>query len=134
MYDTTQPKPDRFVTIKRRSPWGVWLLSIVTLGIYFLIWYYNINRELADAGRRVSPAGALLALTLGAFLVIPPFVSIYNTTTRIRETQRDAGQVETHSGGLSVLLYVLFWLNLPYQQAHLNTIPDGTQVEGGVSR
>src|SRR5690606_13629742 len=53
------------IPIKRRSPWGVWVLSIVTFGIYYLIWYYNINREMAEANptRRVSPLGALMAIT-----------------------------------------------------------------------
>ncbi|MGZ4663863.1 MAG: DUF4234 domain-containing protein, partial [Frankiaceae bacterium] len=30
---------------KTRGPWAVWLLSIITFGIYFLVWYYKINNE-----------------------------------------------------------------------------------------
>jgi Domain of unknown function (DUF4234) len=47
--------------VKIRSPWAVALLPIVTLGIYHLVWWYRINRELRDYGRAkgydlVSPA------------------------------------------------------------------------------
>ena len=35
-------------SIKRRNPWGVVLLAIVTLGIYRWVWYYMINREIRD--------------------------------------------------------------------------------------
>ena len=30
---------------KKRSPLGVWLLGLVTAGIYMLVWYYKINDE-----------------------------------------------------------------------------------------
>ena len=33
---------------KRRSPWGVIGLTFLTLGIYHLYWWYEINRELRD--------------------------------------------------------------------------------------
>ena len=36
--------------VKVRNPWAVALLPIVTLGIYHLVWWYRINRELRDYG------------------------------------------------------------------------------------
>ena len=33
---------------KTRNPWGVWLLALVTLGIYLLWWYYTINNEIRE--------------------------------------------------------------------------------------
>ena len=36
---------------KTRDPLGVALLSLVTLGIYAIFWYYFVNREMADLGR-----------------------------------------------------------------------------------
>lgn len=114
------------IPIKRRSPWGVWVLSIVTLGIYYLIWYYNINREMAEANptRRVSPLGALMAITFGAFLVVPALVSFYNTGVRIRQAQQDAGLEPSTGAGLGVLLSFLLWFNLPYHQSGLNRVVD----------
>ena len=37
--------------VKARNPWAVALLPIVTLGVYHLVWWYRINRELRDFGR-----------------------------------------------------------------------------------
>lgn len=31
---------------KKRKPLGVLGLSFITLGIYFLVWYYKINDEM----------------------------------------------------------------------------------------
>ena len=36
---------------KMRSLWAVALLPLVTLGIYFFVWYYKINKEMASLGR-----------------------------------------------------------------------------------
>jgi hypothetical protein len=76
---------------KLRNPWAVFLLILVTLGIYYLVWYYKTNRELADYGVGDSPGISLLAVTLGSFLVIPPFVSMWRYFRRIGEAQTRAG-------------------------------------------
>ena len=40
--------------VKLRSPWAAALLPIITLGIYHLVWWYRINRELRDYGHSKS--------------------------------------------------------------------------------
>jgi hypothetical protein len=74
---------------KIRNPWGVIGLSLITLGIYWWVWYYKVNRELADIGRAhgteelgTSPLTSLLAVTLGVFIIVPPFVSLYKFWVR----------------------------------------------------
>jgi len=73
---------ERGRTAKIRNQWAVALLSLVTLGIYYLVWYYEINREMSDWGEQnkvdigLSPGMSLLAVTVGAFLIIPPFLAI----------------------------------------------------------
>jgi Domain of unknown function (DUF4234) len=37
-------------TAKIRNPWLVALFSLITIGIYYLFWYYFVNREMADYG------------------------------------------------------------------------------------
>ena len=61
---------------KLRNPWVVFLLILVTLGIYYLVWYYKTNRELVDYGVGDSPGLSLVAITLGGFLIVPPFATI----------------------------------------------------------
>ena len=36
--------------VKIRNPWAAALLPIITLGIYHLVWWYRVNRELRDYG------------------------------------------------------------------------------------
>jgi hypothetical protein len=73
---------------KIRSPLGVFLLALITFGIYYIVWYYKTNRELRDsAGIDVSPGMSTLAITLGGILIIPPFVSMWRYFKRIRQAQ-----------------------------------------------
>ena len=36
--------------VKVRNPLAVALLAFVTLGVYHVVWWYKINRELRDFG------------------------------------------------------------------------------------
>ena len=44
--------------VKVRNPWAVALLPFVTLGIYHLVWWYRVNRELATSARRRARTSA----------------------------------------------------------------------------
>jgi hypothetical protein len=57
-------------TAKVRNPIAVAVLTVVTLGVYLVFWWYFVNRELADYGRAKgtdelgdSPATSTLALS-----------------------------------------------------------------------
>jgi hypothetical protein len=110
--------------VKIRSPWGVFFLALVTLGIYYLVWYYKINRELRDFGIGTSPVTSLLAISVGGLIIVPPFVSMWNTLGRIGEAEERAGSPTRISRGLGFLLFVIAFfflpIELPYMQEHLN--------------
>jgi hypothetical protein len=78
-------------------------------GVYWLVWYYKINREAPRLGIRVSPLASLLAVTLGVFVIVPPFVSLYQTGDRIARMQRAAGLAPTCSPVAGLLLMVLLF-------------------------
>jgi hypothetical protein len=92
------------------------LLTVVTFGIYFYFWYWFVNDELKDIGAanddpnlaNSSPAGSLLAVTLGALLVIPAWLSYYNYGRRIRRAEAAVGvpEHERISPTLAFLLLV----------------------------
>jgi hypothetical protein len=89
------------------------LLPIITLAIYFFFWWYYINREMRDYGRAkgsnelgTSPGTSLLAVTLGALIIVPALVSIWNTTKRVQAAQRLAG-VEPINGWIALILFVV---------------------------
>ncbi|MFJ4844361.1 MULTISPECIES: DUF4234 domain-containing protein [unclassified Streptomyces] len=107
-----------------RRPGRVWLLGTATLGVYWLIWYYRANRELRDfdPGIRVRPALAVLAVSLGALLLVPAAISLYNTGCRIARAQRRAGLAGSVSGFKGVLLAPALALTPFYYQEQLNRV------------
>jgi hypothetical protein len=52
---------------KQRSPTGAWLLTVVTLLVYWFVWYYKINDEARRYLRdqSVKPWVAVLAIPSG---------------------------------------------------------------------
>lgn len=115
-------------TAKIRNPWLVALFSVITLGIYYLFWYYFVNREMADYGEANkidighSPGMSVVAITIGAFIIVPPFVSIFHTGTRMRITRRVAGR-PGGSAGLFFLLSIIPIVSIfaaTYLQSELN--------------
>jgi Domain of unknown function (DUF4234) len=111
--------------VKRRNiilTWLVW--PLITLGIYHLVWWYKINREARDAGIEVSPGISVLALLLGWLIIVPPFVSIYRTGTRIAQMQRRAGMEPSCNGLIGLILSFFAGLHALYYQYELNRIWD----------
>jgi len=112
----------RGTTVKIRSPFLVFVWSLVTLGIYYVVWYYKINRELRDAsGVDVSPVVAIVAITIGWFVIVPPFVSWYRTFERIVQAQRSAGLTSEASPILGFILYVIAVSCCPSRSSTLRT-------------
>jgi hypothetical protein len=109
---------------KTRNVVLVWLVwPIITLGIYHIVWWYKINREARDfAGINVEPALSALAITLGVFIIVPPYVSIYRTGDRIAIMQRAAGMQESCNPWLGLILSFFFGLHALYYQIELNKI------------
>jgi hypothetical protein len=138
-------------TAKVRNPLGVVALGIVTLGVYFWFWYYFVNREMRDLGEAhgttqcgTSPGTSLLAVTFGFILIVPPFISIYNSFKRMNEASRLTGAGDGFDAGLGILLWIflspiamyLFQLNLNKVWTSQNgataavSAPAPAQVEG----
>jgi hypothetical protein len=111
-------------TVKIRHPFGPIGLSIITLGIYGLYWYYAVNKELQADGEKVEPVMSLLAITLGALIIVPPFVSLYNTAARTQRAQQRHGAASEISPVLALIMVfipiVSFFLTV-YMQSSLNS-------------
>ena len=121
--------------MKLRRPWVSFVLALVTLGLYYLYWYYASNADLNEYGERleepknplrVSAGIALLAITVGGLLIVPPFVSQWRFYKRIRKAQELAGidPLINHVIGFVLFLVALILLpfEIPYAQAHLNRL------------
>lgn len=127
--------PDR---VKIRSPWAAALLPIVTLGIYHLVWWYRINRELRDYGKAKgydlgqNPTNSVLALFPGGLIIVPALVTYWRGTKRAMGASRLAGQ-EPLNGWIAILLYVFIAPALwAYIQVSLNHVweAEAEAIEG----
>ncbi len=114
--------------VKLRSPWAAALLPIVTLGIYHLVWWYRVNRELRDFGRArgydlgQNPVNSLLAVFPGGLIIVPALVSYWRGTRRMQAAARVAGQ-EPMNGWIALILFLVVSLGLwAYMQNALNGI------------
>lgn len=113
------------VQVKKRHIFG-WLgLGIITFGIYVLVWYYKVNRELRDLGAaygneelaRVNPALSVLS----QFVPIANLVSLHRTGTRVKQAQLLVNRPVDYSMGLHWLLIIVgFWPC--YVQSGLNGV------------
>ena len=84
------------------NPWVAFLLALVTLAIYYIFWFGIRNSELNDFGEsfggednplRVNVFLAIVANTIGALLIIPPFVSEWRYYRRIDVLRSSAGSI-----------------------------------------
>ena len=124
--------PGAGTTAKIRNPIGVLALGLITLGIYHVFWWYFINREMADLGRANrrpelgdNPVMSVLAITIGALIIVPPFVSFWRTLKRIEASQN----LVLGSNNVAVVLVFILGLiplvNLvvaPLMQSNLNQV------------
>jgi Domain of unknown function (DUF4234) len=115
---------------KVRNPWGVLGLSIITLGIYTIVWYYKVNKEFKEYGAAQgdqeladsNPTNSVLAVTLGALIIVPAIISFVNTVKRAQRVQQ-LGGVEPLNGWIVLLLYFVISIAIPpYIQSELNKV------------
>jgi hypothetical protein len=122
------------LAMKGRNPWLVWLVwPLITLGIYHLVWYYKIHREMAEFDRRraVPVAGPMLVLLFLSWTLIAPLVSYYNCGNRIANTQRSAGLQPSCSPVIGLLLMFVLGSGTVYYQYELNRVVDHYHAEPG---
>jgi ACR3 family arsenite efflux pump ArsB len=111
----------------KRNPLGVLGLMLITLGIYFLYWYWKINDELRtfEHDESISPTRSLMAMLFGWILIVPPFIAMYNTALHVRGIEeRTAIQPVLEPALVIVIMLVFGFVNGVYVQEHLNRIWD----------
>jgi hypothetical protein len=119
--------PGTDVRVKPRNPVAVGFLSLTIVYIPFH-WYF-INRELRDLGRArgwdlgSSPGVSVLAGTLGALVIVPPYWTAYTTTERIKNAQIYTGRKDWLEGWIGLLmLFLMAPLLFGFAQDQLNKV------------
>ena len=128
--------PNAPSTAKIRNPLGVLGLGLITLGIYHVFWWYFINREMSDYGRANGvDLGDNPVMSVLAFIIIPPFVSLWRTLRRIERAQNHA--LGSNNMGV-ILLFILTFIPLvnlavaPVMQSNLNQVWEASPLGHGV--
>jgi hypothetical protein len=98
------------------------------LGIYLVVWWAKVNRELRDYGHATgndlgqNPTASWLALFPGSFIVVPALVSFWRGTERVQQAARLTG-VEPPNGWIALVLYlVIAPAFFAYLQVSLNKV------------
>jgi uncharacterized protein DUF4234 len=124
---------------KIRNPLGTVALSIVTLGIYYLFWWYFINREMRDLGRArnvdlgQNPTNSLLAMFPGWIIIVPALVTLWTTSARIESSQEAVGIDRRVSGPIIFILLLLIGpVGIWYAQSELNKVWEAQRSGGGL--
>ncbi|MDH4113791.1 MAG: DUF4234 domain-containing protein [Actinomycetota bacterium] len=127
-----------------RTPLGVFALSVVTLGMYWLYWYYRVNDDVRMFLRNYSirplvstlaivgffTAGPVIVLAVltevwwllapAGLLIVMGLVGFLHTGRRVI-TAQELADVEPSSAGIALILYVMTgFLAGSYLQAGLN--------------
>jgi mannose/fructose/N-acetylgalactosamine-specific phosphotransferase system component IIC len=111
----------------KRNPLGVLGLTVITLGIYFLYWFWKINDELRLYKRdeSISPTRSLMAMLFGWLIIVPPFIAMYNTSKHVQDAEQRLGiQPQLEPALTIVFLLIVAIGNTIYVQEHLNRIWD----------
>ena len=123
---------------KKRNPWGVLGLTLITLGIYLIFWWYYVNKEMVELGRAKgtdelgdSPGTSVLALVPGFLIIVPPLVSYYRGVQRMQAAARLTG-AEPANGWIALIIFLLLGIAFaPYLQSCLNKVWE-TQPGGAI--
>ncbi|MFQ5425709.1 MAG: DUF4234 domain-containing protein [Gaiellales bacterium] len=117
----------RGARVTTRNAWALWILTFITLGIWGIVWWYQVNRELRDVGSavddplRVPPAISTVLMALWPLALVPALVSILITGHRARSVQGTLEIGERRiNAALAALLFFLVFSHVWYIQRSLN--------------
>jgi hypothetical protein len=120
--------PNSDQKVKIRNPWAVALLPFITFGIYHLVWWFRVNKEMKAFGESRgydlsrNPTNSLLALFPGFLIIIPPLVSYWRGTQRVQGTSALVNR-EPVNGWIALVLYIFISPAMfAYLQVSLNHV------------
>lgn len=121
----------RGATVTTKNPWALWILTFITLGIWGIVWWYRVNRELRDVSSaydehfRMPPAVSTVLMALWPLAVLPAIVTCVISSIRARSLQQLIG---TETGRvnplIATLLLFLVFSHVWYIQRSLNATWD----------
>ncbi len=101
--------------MQNRNPFLVFFLSLITFGIYGIVWYVETKREMNSKGAQIPTA----------WLIIIPIVSIY-WIWKYSEGVELVTNKDMSAGVAFILLFLLGIIGPAIIQSKFNSLPAGT--------
>jgi len=110
------------MAVTKQGAWGLWWLCWLTLGIYYLVWYQRINRELAALDGAQAPADGQW---WSQFIPIYGLIGLARTAKRINAAHAKVGS-PTRVSSVVTWLWAPMWFasQTRYLQRRLNVLHD----------
>ncbi len=115
--NTPQASPQRVGHGKVRNPFIVVLLSIVTFGIYGIVWQYLVFKEVDTQSNQVHKSGLFIA---GIILIFIPFINfvgailllvyLLGEINQLRNAKQQAGLPPGMGAGAFIGIVILAWI------------------------
>jgi len=118
-------------TYLKRNPLGVLGLGFITLGIYFVYWFYKANQEIQryTGDQTISPTRSLLAVFPGGIVIVPALIAFYNTANHVVQMEQQRGITSQISPAITVVIGLVFSIAVGiYVQEHLNRVWDSASA------
>jgi hypothetical protein len=96
---------------------------VLTFGVYYLVWYYKINKELATFAPHVVSVKPGLAV-LAQFVPVANLVSLAHTARRLNAAHSSIGSPVHASAGLTILAAFWYSSHPRYLQRRMNALWD----------
>jgi ABC-type sulfate transport system permease subunit len=115
-------------TVATRNAVAIWLLTFLTLGIFGIWWWYQVNRELRDYSLAVtrpfaiSPVLAAVLFALWPAGIVWTMLTTYMGARRIRHAQEWVEAPKHLSPIVAALLVPLLFAQTIYLQNALNDV------------
>jgi hypothetical protein len=115
----------------KRNPLGVLGLGFITLGVYFVYWFYKANQEIQryTGDQTISPTRSLLAVFPGGIVIVPALIAFYNTANHVVQMEQQRGITSQISPAITVVIGLVFSIAVGiYVQEHLNRVWDSASA------
>jgi hypothetical protein len=115
----------------KRNPLGVLGLGFITLGVYFVYWFYKANQEIHryTGDQTISPTRSLLAVFPGGIVIVPALIAFYNTANHVVQMEQQGGITSQISPAITVVIGLVFSIAVGiYVQEHLNRVWDSASA------
>lgn len=100
----------------------IWWLIAVFVPLGFVVQWGFLQRDIKrlHPDSNASVVGSVLAVTIGAVLIVPFIVSVFRTGTRIRLAREHVGLPAATGRGTGLVLILLMLLHVLYYETKFN--------------